>query len=212
MGQLFTTAILVSAFLDPQKPFDYTFWGFWVNAALVLGTLVIAVFAVIQALAAKENARAAELNAKALIEGQRAQIAGEAHDNPVKDLLEPDSPRVQLALTNLGSVPAYDFTYESWIELLPSMTSDFTDAADHFVSTDKITLYPKHNPLVINIPIRAGLSSAQLSDLKKLRLYACVRVRAEFRDVFQRDRRYANFGFYVMPEGFGFLPKYNDSN
>jgi hypothetical protein len=212
MGAIYSVISCLS-FLDTQHSFDYAFWGFWVNAALVLGTLVIAIFAVIQAIAAKENARAAELNAKALIESQRAQIAAEAQGNPIRDLLSDSRVhRVQIALTNQGSVPAYDLTYESWIELLASPSSDFTGAADYFASTDKLTLYPKHGPLVVNIPFRSGLSAVQIAEITHLRQYACVRIRAEFRDAFSGGRRYVNFGFYVMLEGLGFLPKYNDSN
>jgi hypothetical protein len=56
------------------------------------------------------------------------------------------------------------------------------------------------------------LSFNQLADLKNLRQYVCFRIRAEFRDVFSGERRYLNFGFYVVPGGLSFLPKYNDSN
>ena len=43
------------------------------------------------------------------------------------------------------------------------------------------------------------------------RLYACIRIRIAYRDAFSPGR-YANFGFYVLHDGLGFLPKYNDAN
>ncbi len=162
--------------------------------------------------AATKSAEAAKRSAEVLMEGQRPQIAADAHGNPIKDLSDRQSPRVQIALTNQGITPAYDFTYESWIELLPLPFNDFTTSADHFKSTYKATLYPKHTPLIVNIPIRAGLTDAQLSDLRQLRLYACIRVRVAYRDTFSISDRYANFGFYVLLDGLSFLPKYNDSN
>jgi hypothetical protein len=162
--------------------------------------------------AATKSAEAAKLNAEVLMEGHRPQIAATAHDSPIQDLSDRKTPRVQIALTNQGIVPAYDLTYESWIELLPLPFNDFTPSADYFKSTDKITLYPKYKPLIVNIPIRAGLTDAQLSDLRHLRRYACIRIRVAYRDVLSAKSRYANFGFYVLLDGLGFLHKYNDSN
>jgi hypothetical protein len=183
---------------------DYTFWGFVVNTILVLATCIIAIFAVMQA-------RAANLNAQVLMQGQRPYIAAEAHGNPTNDLADRTAPRVQISLMNKGLTVAYDFVYESWIELLPTTTNDFTPAADHFKSSEPLAMYPNHGPLVINIPITSGLTDAQLSDLRHLRLYACVRIRVTYRDSFTQGR-YANFGFYVLANGLGFLPKYNDAN
>jgi hypothetical protein len=162
--------------------------------------------------AAMKSAEAAKLNAEVLLEGHRPQIAARAHGSPTRDLSDRKSPRVQIALTNQGNVPAYDLTYESWIELLPLPFDDFTSSADYFKSTDKITLYPKHQPLIVNIPIRTGVTDAQLSDLRQLRLYACIRIRVTYRDVLSAKSRYANFGFHVLGDGLGFLPQYNDSN
>ncbi len=79
------------------------------------------------------------------------------------------------------------------------------------MSENPYSMYPNHDPIILNIPIRNGLSEAQLKDLRELKLYACVRVRVAFRDAFT-PTRYSNFGVYVMHEGMGWLPKYNDSN
>jgi hypothetical protein len=46
---------------------NYVLWGFWVNAVLVFATLIIAVFAVVQA-------RAAKLNAQSVIDAERAWL------------------------------------------------------------------------------------------------------------------------------------------
>lgn len=53
--------------IDP----NYIIWGFWINAVLVLATLVIAIFAIVQASAAKRGAKAAMLNAQAVIDAER---------------------------------------------------------------------------------------------------------------------------------------------
>ena len=163
-----------------------------------------------QSWATSRAAQATQISAELLWASQRAQVAAEAHENPTKDLMSA-TPRVQLEFTNKGMTPAYDFTYESWIELLPSPSGDFTPDADHFENRERIALYPNHIPLVINIPLRRGLTEMERSNLRSLSLYACVRVRAEYRDA-RGPGRYANFGFYVMAEGLGFLPKYNDAN
>jgi hypothetical protein len=155
-------------------------------------------------------ARATQVSAEVLWAGQQAQIAAAAHGNPTKDLLS-DTSRVQLELTNKGMTTAYDCIYESWIELLPSPSGDFTSNAEYFKNAEKIALYPNHIPLTINVPLMRALTEAECSGLKSLRLYACIRVRVEYRDA-RALERYANFGFYVMAEGLGFLPKYNDAN
>lgn len=183
---------------------DYAFWGFWINAALVLATFIIAIYAVIQAHVAK-------MNTQILMEGQRPYIAAEAHGDPTKDLTDREAPRVQISLTNKGVTVAYDCTYESWIELLITPTHDFTASADYFKSSEPFALYPNHVPLILNIPLRKGLTDAQLNDLRKMRLYECIRIRVTYRDAFT-PHRYANFGFVVLATGLGFLPKYNDAN
>jgi hypothetical protein len=114
-------------------------------------------------------------------------------------------------LNNKGVTVAYDCIYESWIELLGSTKDDFSAAADYFKSSEPLALYPNHIPLILNIPLRKGLTEAQLSDLRKMRLYACLRIRVTYRDAFT-PHRYANFGFVVLANGLGFLPKYNDAN
>jgi hypothetical protein len=188
-----------------QKDDRTLLWaGIIVNTVLAVATIVLAIFAIVQAAAAKASAQV-------LLESQRPHVAADAKGSPTKDLSDQASPRVQIALVNRGATTAYDCIYESWIELLAFPFNDFTASADYFKAADRFALYPNHAPVVINIPIRKGLTGAQLSDLKQLRLYACIRIRIAYRDAFSPGR-YANFGFYVLHDGLGFLPKYNDAN
>lgn len=163
-----------------------------------------------QSIATSSAARATKISADVLWASQRAQIVAEAHGNPTKDLISP-IPRIQLELVNKGLTPAYDHTYESWIEVLPTFSGDFTSNADYARIAEKITIYPNYTPIVLNIPLSRGLTEEQRRELRELRAYVCVRVRAEYRDA-RNLGRYANFGFYIMAEGLGFLPRYNDSN
>jgi hypothetical protein len=194
-----------------KNGFDYAPWSFRLNLALLGVTLIIAVAGLIQAIAAKQNAKAAMLNATALIESQRPQIAAQANGNPMQTLADRQAPRVEISLFNRGSTPAYDLIYESWIEILPSPFKDFTPSADHFKSPDCIVLYPGHVPMLVNIPLRGGLAEQQLGDLMRGLLFACIRVRVEYRDALGPPGRYADFGFAVHVKGLRPLPKYNNA-
>ncbi len=98
--------------------------------------------------------RVIEKQTAALIESQRPKIAVTAHDDPFQMLCGPSPHRVEIDLDNKGLGVARNLTYETWIELLPLPFVDFTSGADHFASTDPMVLYPNHEPLTINIPIR----------------------------------------------------------
>jgi hypothetical protein len=149
---------------------------------------------------------------------KKAIIAADANGNALRDLLDPYSPRVRIALSNKGSATAFRCLHESWMELASSsgdvfMKNDFTFTpnAEHFESTNSFSLYPNHDPIVINIPIRAGLTEVQRQAIRSAKLLGCVRIRLTFKDIFSPSR-YADFGFWVMWDGMGFLSKYNDSN
>jgi hypothetical protein len=58
--------------------------------------------------------------------------------------------------------------------------------------------------------IQDEVTPEQIQAVVNFALYVCVRVRVTYRDAF--GKRYSNFGYYVQKQGFGFLPKYNDSN
>lgn len=179
---------------------------------VIVGFLTLAVVAY-QAIETAKATKAMRDNTSAFIESQRPIIAAEAKGHPLEDLSS-DIPRMKIALSNKGTTTAYDCLHESWIELvtkMPDEFEDFSSAADYFKSKNKFSLYPGHDPIVINIPIRRGLSETEREAVRGARLYVCVRVRLSFRDSFAPER-YSNFGFWVMYEGMGFLPKYNDSN
>ena len=73
--------------------------------------------------------------------------SADPHDNPAHDVLDPQGCRVQLEITNVGLVTAYDVLWESWIEVIVPPFIDFSVNADHFVSEEPFTLYSKHKPM-----------------------------------------------------------------
>ena len=178
--------------------------------ALVIVGIVTCVVIGWQSWATAQAAKASQISAEALWAGQRAQLAADAHGNPVKDLLS-DTPRVLLQLVNRGLTPAYSVCYETWLEILPFPFVDFTPNAEYFKTANAMTLYASHAPIIINIPFTKGLTEVERDDIRKLRQYVCIRLRAEYRDA-RISGRYADFGFWVEPDGLGFLPKYNDAN
>ncbi len=153
--------------------------------------------------------RAIESQTRVLVEGQRPRIVANPHGDPSKTLADPHARRVELEVINKSSMPATNFRYESWIEVLPFPFEDFTVAADHFKSDAPWVLHPD-TPQVINIPIRGGITPENFIEVKRLRKHVCVRLRVEYADPFITNRRcYADFGFHVLPKGLGFLEKYN---
>ena len=146
---------------------------------------------------------------EAMWQGSRAHLVTKPHGNCAQDLMS-DNPRIQVELSNSGETPAYDATYETWIEILPFPFSDFTDGATRFKSKRR-TLQPHGEPTVVRIPLKRSLTKEERAALQGFTLYACIRVRVEYRDSL-RLHRYTEFGYYVQKNGLGFLPKYNDSN
>jgi hypothetical protein len=161
-----------------------------------------------QTVATEMATSATQRSVEVLIQGQRAWITAEAHGIATDDLSSKDS-SVRIDLTNKGLTPAFNCVLETWAELLPSTTSDFTQAAKYFKTSESCVLYPNQGPTTISISI--DRTEAELKELKNLRLYACVRIRVTFRDAFKSDR-WAEYGFFITKEGLGFLPKYNDAN
>ena len=87
---------------------------------------------------------------------------------------------------------------------------DFSSAAETYTVNDKFSLYPKHGPIIINIPIR-GIDATEVERIRNRNRRVCVRLFVKYRDSFT-DNRYANFGYSVEVMGLSILPKYNDSN
>jgi hypothetical protein len=153
--------------------------------------------------------KAIETQTGVLTEGQRPRIVATAHGDPRKTLADEHARRVVLEVVNKGSMPATNYGYESWIEVLPFPFEDFTVAADHFKSDTPSVLYPD-TPQLINIPIRGGIRPEDWAEVRRLLKHVCVRLYVEYADPFIPNRRcYANFGFHILPNGLGFLEKYN---
>jgi len=207
--------ILVTALSAGTEP-KFMSRGEWVISAITLAYVLVSILTFLavkrQANIAERQVNASEQQFKVFLESQRPQIVATAHCDPKQTLADRDAPRVEIAVRNKGLTPAYDFDYESWIEVISGPFQDFSDAADYFKSEDRFVIYSNNQPLILNIPLRKGITEQQLTDLRQLRTQTCLRIRAEYRDAFSPGRRwYANFGFVVLPTGLGFLPKYNDA-
>jgi hypothetical protein len=171
--------------------------------------------------AAKDNAAAARLNAEVLMESMLPQLSVSA-PNLTKNLVVGEVPRVELSIENRGTTAAHHCTWESWIEIIPSYPTllgpakDFSNAADHFISTNSFSI-PSNSkqPVVLTIPIRDHLLTMdELNDLTRLRTFLCVRLLMGYQTVFDvadsKEERHNGFGFYVLSDGMGFLPKYTE--
>ena len=204
----------IRALTAARPPHWYSSSEWWIVIIAALTGIAVAW----QARETAKATRAVERNTRAFIDSQKPTIIAEAKGQPLNDLME-SVPRVRLVLSNKGPTTAYHCLYESWIELVPRVEDRvrivepfvFTEAADHFRSDNPFSLYPNHSGIVINIPIRAGLTDEQKTAIKKAQLLVCVRIRVNFRDRFTSSR-YAEHGFWIMLEGLQHLSKYNDSN
>lgn len=165
---------------------------------------------IIGILIANRTLKAIERQTNILSESQRPRIVAEAGEHPSKTLSEdPQTPRVVLKIINKGLMPATGYIYESWVEVLPDTSGDFTAYADHHKCEVVSVLYPD-TPQKVNIPLRGGISDQDWPLVRKLKKYVCVRLYAEWADPFIPTRRcYADFGFHVLPNGMGFLDKHN---
>jgi hypothetical protein len=190
--------------------------GEWVISVITFAYVLVSILTLLvikrQADIAERQVRSSDQQFKVFLESQKPQIVAEADSNPTQTLADRIAPRVQIAVFNKGLTPAYDYIYESWIEVLPEPFQDFSEAVDYFKSENPSVIYPGQKPHVLNVPIRKGITEQELANLRQLRVRACVRIRVEYRDAFSPEKRwYVNFGFAVLPNGLGFLPKYNDS-
>src|ERR1700675_2942053 len=165
---------LISLFGQPQ----------W---AMVGITAVYSLFSILTWLAIRRQANVAARNAEAFMFSHRAQLAAAPHDDPARDLASAE-PRVRISIENVGATTAYDLTYESWIELLSFPFEDFTGGADHFASLNPCAIYPKHQGMTVNVPIRAGLTQAEREDMLHNRRFICIRVLVNYTDVFGKTR------------------------
>lgn len=190
------TLLLILGSSTQNQPHDYLLWA---TVAVAVVNAVYVVVAVLQWKAIKYQVRMSH----------RAQLALSPKGDPVKNLLHDHDPHLHVAMKNAGNTTAYDCKYETWIELLPFPFTGFSKLADHVVEDHPVVLYPNHDAITINIPIRAGLTSPERQDILDYRRHICIRVEANYKDVFSWKRRTASFAFHVEPSGFAFLPKYN---
>lgn len=188
----------------------------WLSSSAALVIVGIITFIVI-GWQAWETHRAADAAAKSVeainrqcaivIESQRPHISAEAHGNPARTFIQDN--RVELELHNVGATPAYGVLYETWIELLRLPFVDFTPGADHYAHKESTVLYPRRGPMILNIPLRTGVTPEQMNEVRHLTLHICFRIHVHYRDGYKNEQD-ANFGFWLQPDGLGFLPKYND--
>ena len=175
-----------------------------------LPAMLLVIVGILAAWAALRTLRAIEGQTHVLAESQRPRIIAEASDDPSKTFADMSARRVKLRVTNKGVVPATGYRYESWIEVLPNHTGDFTDVADHHMEETISVLHPGF-PHVANIPLRTNATEEESRQIARLERYVCVRLYIEYDDPFNPNRRcYSNFGFYLIPGGLGFLDKHNN--
>lgn len=196
-------------------PWYSPFWPNWAFVFVGLGAAVAAVWTLFaikdQASHMSNQVTLLDRQLAAFIEGQKSQLSADPHDNPAHDVLDPQGCRVQLEITNVGLVTAYDVLWESWIEVIVPPFIDFSVNADHFVSEEPFTLYSKHKPMNLNIPYRQGISDAERAMIRTHRLEVCVRVLVKWRDAFEPHKQ-RSFGYVVDAAGLRIIPKYHDSN
>ena len=97
----------------------------WWLVFAALATLIVIAW---QAVEMRRATQAMRDNTNVLIKSQRPHIAAKAKGLPTQTLADRGAPRVEMSLFNRGLTPAYGFSYESWIELLPQPFVDF-----HFI-------------------------------------------------------------------------------
>ena len=73
-----------------------------------------------------------------------------------------------------------------------------------------MSVYPSQSPVILNCPLNRPLGEDEKTQIRKLQRRVCIRIKVMYRDIFTADDRYANFGYWVGPDGLGFLPRYND--
>jgi hypothetical protein len=185
--------------------------GWWEDSSWWLVIIAFGTACVIgwQSRETRKAAQGAKQNVEVFVAAQRPQIMVTAHDNPPRDLMS-DTPRVQLELTNQGPTAALGLVYESWIEVLPFPFVDFTANADYHKSDQPVSVYPGQQPVILNIPIGRVFSAVEREELKRLKKFACIRVKATYRDGLYNKQQWASFGYWVQSDGLGFLEKYND--
>jgi hypothetical protein len=160
--------------------------------------------------ATRDAAEATQANVEAFCASQGPQLVATAHGDPTK-MIFGDTARVNMRIENNGPTTAYDLLERWWIEVLPTGAIDFTDNATTHATEHPTCIYPRQNPVILNIPLGRALTLSEKEDIKHLKRKVCIRLRLTFRDVFRPRRRYTEFGYTLLPDGLGFMDKYNNS-
>lgn len=191
-----------------ERLYEFVRWPEGITALAIILTLGAIVW---QSDETRRSAKAMEQSVMAYAASQAPQIVVSSHGDPRKDLFS-DTPRVVVEIRNNGPTAAYDVIQETWIEVLPFQADDFTENAYTFKLENKMTIYPQQDPVTLNIPLGRKFSGTEPDEIRSLRKKVCVRVKVSYRDTFMPNRRqYADFGYVLQADGFGFMSKYNNS-
>jgi hypothetical protein len=134
-----------------------------------------------------------ERQTKTLVEGQRARIVALANGDVPKMLSDPTARRMEVRLENVGSTPALDLVYETWIEILRFPFEDFSPAATYFKNPNKVTVYRTDTPFIINIPIVRPVREHEWTIVRQAEAFVCVRIHLEYADSFGKTS--VDFGY-----------------
>jgi hypothetical protein len=197
--------------IPDQDGFDYAFWGFWVNAVLVLATFIIAIFAVVQASAAR-------LNAQALINAERAWITvlpyiwspeffplWEDGDHVPEGPMgkHPMAHYFPAQIKNTGNTPAtitgmdirYIRTSKHPSQLTAEPEYDQLDVTERFLIKDEEMLGRG-----LLMPDSGTLTKVQIDDITQGKQFLYAYGIVKYSDVFDRSHE-TRFGYiYQIPE------------
>jgi hypothetical protein len=198
---------------EPNRTSQYTWRDYLREAfgAAYLSNWLLAIFALIAAIVALRTLRSIERQTVAIVESQRPKFTLVPHPDSMQRLWDREAPRVLIKLSNVGLTSARNLVYETWMEIVSAPFVDFSSAAEYSKVSTPLTLRPSESPIVVNIPIKPIPTADEWSALVSHEREVCFRVCVTFADAFA-PRRQVNFGFVVQPQGFAFLPKYNDED
>ncbi len=201
-----------------------------VNIALAIIGLGYLIFAGLQWKAIEKQATIAKDTLIAAKAGQRAQIVASVRrlvsgdppaPRPIPGFEVGGRPLFIVDLRNINPTPAYDCSYETWIEVTDRPFKDFSSGAIYFKQIAKITIYPQSPvPVTVGIQLDRPLTRDEFTAITQSpnllpdaipTKWLCFRVYIQYRDAFN-DSRYANFAYGYDGTGIEPLPKYNDSN
>jgi len=186
--------------IAPEKGPDYVFWGLWVNLALAVATSVLALFAALQASAAKGMV-------KALINSERAWVLVGAVGNPREGWYRPDMqqyfPGGVFRFRVYGNTPARIVNARMRLHPVPVVPGSDPPKPD-------LPATPNYGsgsgPTALEIPgegitlpprgtftIRVGLEGGQLTEdqwtkLQRREMLMCAYGFVKYRDSFDKER------------------------